>query len=120
MPIVPTPIEAGVTMQSSTLWLALALMSAITVLLRALPLLMQRKTLRSAWMSALNQSLPLCVMVILVVHSLGPTNSAARWLAEALALLAIAASYLRWRNALVSVVIGLAVLALELQGLRYF
>ncbi|WP_176059331.1 AzlD domain-containing protein [Paraburkholderia sp. BCC1876] len=93
-------------------WLAVAAMSSITVLLRAVPLLMRKSLLRTPWMLRLNRELPLCVMVILVAHSLGGSGASAPLLAEIAALGIVAGSYLHWRNALLSVVIGLAALSL--------
>ena len=93
-------------------WILLAVMSGITILLRAVPLILPPSLLRSRWMLSLNQVLPLCVMVILVIHSLAASGSHAPLMAETLALVAVAISYLRWRNALLSVVIGLISLGL--------
>ena len=99
------------------LWLSVAVMSAITLALRALPLLIRRSVFTRPWMVHLNRTLPLAVMVILVAHTLagGGEPLATLWpklLAQALALVFVALSYWRWRHALVSVVIGLAALAL--------
>jgi branched-subunit amino acid transport protein AzlD len=99
------------------LWLSVAVMSAVTIALRALPLLIRRSVFTRPWMMRLNRTLPLCVMVVLVAHTLAGSGQplAAFWpklLAQALALIVVAASYWRWRHALVSVVIGLAALAL--------
>lgn len=98
------------------LWLAVAVMGAITIALRALPLLMRRTFLTQPWMTRLNRSMPLAVMMALLAHALagGGAPLATLWpklLAQTLALLAVAASYWRWRHALLSVVIGLAALA---------
>ncbi len=92
-------------------WILLFVMSGITILLRAVPLLMSRSLLRTRWMLRLNQELPLCVMIILVIHSLSTPEVTAPLMAESIALAAVAASYLRWRNALLSVVLGLVTLA---------
>jgi branched-subunit amino acid transport protein AzlD len=99
------------------LWLAVAVMSVITIALRALPLLIRRSVFTRPWMLRLNRGLPLCVMAVLVAHSLagGGAPLAALWpklLAQTLALLTVAVSYWRWRHALLSVVVGLAALAL--------
>ncbi|RKT21763.1 branched-subunit amino acid transport protein AzlD [Paraburkholderia sp. RAU2J] len=93
-------------------WLAVGVMSALTILLRALPLLMHRSVLRSPWMTTLNLELPMCVMVILVTHSVVAGSSAAPIVDQVVALVAVALSYIRWRNALVSVGIGLGLLAI--------
>jgi len=99
------------------LWLSVAVMSVITIALRALPLLIRRSVFTRPWMVRLNRTLPLCVMVVLVAHTLagGGQPLAELWpqlLAQTLALIVVAASYWRWRHALLSVVIGLAALAL--------
>ncbi|MET1475584.1 MULTISPECIES: AzlD domain-containing protein [Burkholderia] len=93
-------------------WMAVGIMSVLTIALRALPLLLHRSVLRSSWMTTLNRELPLCVMIILVTHSLAGSHSTAPLGAEVIALAAVALSYLRWRNALLSVITGLGVLAL--------
>lgn len=92
-------------------WLAVGVMSALTILLRALPLLMHRSVLRSPWMTTLNLELPMCVMVILVTHSV-VAGSSAPIVDQVVALVAVALSYIRWRNALVSVGVGLGLLAI--------
>lgn len=99
-------------MRISEAWLSLAAMSGLTILLRAIPLLLRKSLLRTSWMLRLNEELPLCVMVVLVAHSLSTQGSSGSLLAEMTALAAVAASYLRWRNALVSVMVGLTGLAL--------
>jgi branched-subunit amino acid transport protein AzlD len=99
-------------MQISEPWLAVVVMSGVTILLRAVPLFMRKSLLRTPWMLRLNQELPLCVMVILVANSLGRATASVSLLAEIAALCAVATSYLRWRNALLSVTIGLAALSL--------
>jgi branched-subunit amino acid transport protein AzlD len=98
-------------MHISENWLAVAVMSSLTILLRAVPLLISRSVLRAPWMLRLNQELPLCVMVILVAHSLSGSGPVTPLIEEIISLGAVGASYLRWRNALLSVVIGLAVLS---------
>ncbi|MCO4880572.1 AzlD domain-containing protein [Paraburkholderia caribensis] len=92
-------------------WLAVGIMSALTVFLRALPLVMHRSVLRSPWMTTINFELPMCVMVILVMHSVIGSRAAAPISAQVVALVAVALTYIRWRNSLVSVGIGLALLA---------
>lgn len=93
-------------------WILLLVMSGITIFLRAVPLLITRSFFRTRWMINLNQELPLCVMIILVVHSLAPSDINPNLLGELIALVLVAVSYLRWRNALLSVVLGLGMLAL--------
>jgi branched-subunit amino acid transport protein AzlD len=93
-------------------WILVAVMSTITIMLRAVPLLMPRALLRTRWMLRLNQELPLSVMVILVIHSLAEPGITTPLMAEIFTLIAVALTYWRWRNALLSVVLGLALLAL--------
>ncbi len=101
----------------SDAWIAVAIMSAITIVLRALPLMISRAMLATPRMTRLNQALPLCVMVILVAHSLaGGGADVAAVPAKLLALSAVAISYWRWRNALLSVVIGLLAMAWLIPG----
>ena len=101
-------------LDTSFMLAALAIMGVITFVLRALPLLMRRSLLDAPWMSRLNRDLPLCVMVILVLHALGGSGPLlpGLLLAQLAALAAVALSYLRWRSALLSVGVGLLVLAL--------
>lgn len=91
-------------------------MSGITILLRAVPLLMSKSWLRAPWMLRLNQELPLCVMVVLILTSMGSSGvPGPLWShtgPQIFALGCVAFSYLRWRNALGSVVLGLVVLSL--------
>ena len=103
-------------------WLSVAVMSAITILLRAVPLLLHKSLLRAPWMLHLNQELPLCVMVILVAHSLAAAGGSGTllpqmWL-QAVALGFVAGSYLLWRNALGSVALGLLVLGMLTKHLQ--
>lgn len=104
-------------MPTNEIWVDVVLMSGLTIFLRAIPLLLSKSMLRTPWMLRLNQSLPLCVMVVLVAHSLGAPGESKPLLAEILALGIVALSYLRWRNALLSVVVGLAALTLLTRSL---
>ncbi|MEQ4619174.1 MAG: AzlD domain-containing protein [Corticimicrobacter sp.] len=98
-------------MSLSYLWPALAIMSALTILLRLLPLATQRFLGNNRAIDALNRTLPLAIMVILTLASLkGGGNEPMRLGAELLALGLVALSYLRWRNTLLSVVLGVAAL----------
>ena len=92
-------------------WLAIAVMGAITFLLRALPLAAHKPLSRSRLAADLNRRLPLCVMVILLLVSLkGAPADPSVLVSELLALVLVALTYLRWRNPLLSVVAGVAVL----------
>lgn len=98
-------------------WIAVGIMSALTILLRALPLMLHRSVLRSPWMTILNREMPLCVMVILTSHAMYSHHPTTPLGFEIAALICVIISYLRWRNALLSVLLGLAVLTLLM---RYF
>lgn len=98
--------------------LAILVMGAITFALRALPLALYRQLVSSRMVAALNERLPLCVMVVLLLFSLrggmqAPGLAAAEWVALAV----VAAVHLRWRNPLASVVSGIAALNLALWAL---
>lgn len=99
-------------------WLAMAVMGGLTFLLRALPLAVWRQLARSRIADALNRRLPLCVMVILLCASLkGSPAEPLQLLAEIVALAVAGLSYLKWRNPLVSVVVGVAALNAGIWGL---
>lgn len=92
-------------------WLAIAIMGGITVALRAMPLLAHRRLEGNRILARLNRTVPLCVMVVLLLVSLRGGPAAPLTLAfEAVALCGVAASYLRWRNPLLSVAAGIALL----------
>jgi branched-subunit amino acid transport protein AzlD len=92
-------------------WLLILALGAVTVALRALPLLVRRTVLDRPLVRRLNQQLPLCVMVVLTVNALSPPEvNPHHFLAELGALAVVAASYLLWRNALLSVAAGLGAL----------
>lgn len=92
-------------------------MSLVTFALRSAPTLMPKSFLHSPLLSALNRTLPLCVMVILLLFSL-PFNGVAGsyWplLAQVLALVLVLISYMRFANSLLSMVVGVASLNLLL------
>lgn len=99
---------------SHTLFLiALAAMSTITFFLRAAPTLLPRKWLESPWLNALNFALPLSVMTVLILAAL-PFKAAitdgniALLLAQLGALVLVLLVYMRWRNVLVAMVVGVA------------
>ncbi|WP_186118990.1 AzlD domain-containing protein [Burkholderia gladioli] len=100
-------------MQILNQWLSIAVMSGITIMLRAAPLVLSKSRLRSPWVLRLNRDLPLCVMVVLISHSISGNPSPAWFLlTEKIgALCVVATSYLKWRNALLSVVAGIATLS---------
>ncbi|HEV7833491.1 MAG TPA: AzlD domain-containing protein [Caballeronia sp.] len=94
-------------------WVLVAIMAVITVLLRAAPLLGRRWLGNNYFIERLNQNLPGCVMVILVCSSLTTASATATpFFREIGALVIVALSYLLWRKALVSVILGVALLSL--------
>ncbi|UOO87944.1 AzlD domain-containing protein [Vitreoscilla massiliensis] len=106
-------------MSNTVFFIALVCMSAITFVLRAAPTLLPRKLLESPWLNALNFALPLSVMMVLILAAL-PLQAAFalhEWrelLAQILALLLVLLVYARWRNVLVAMVTGVAILNLLL------
>ncbi|GAA5236952.1 AzlD domain-containing protein [Verticiella sediminum] len=93
--------------------LGVAVMGAITFSLRAFPLIAYRWLAHSRLIEALNRRLPLCVMVVLLLHSLEGSPAQPGMLAsELLSLAIVAVVYLRLRNPLIGVVVGVAVLNL--------
>lgn len=93
--------------------LAVLAMGAITFLLRAAPILLPKRWLKSALLHALNFALPLSVMTLLMLASLrlDRGQSQPRYLlAEVLALAVVWLSYHCGRNVLMSMVAGVAAL----------
>ena len=106
-------------MSNTVFLIALACMSAITFLLRAAPTLLPRKLLEPPWLNALNFALPLSVMMVLILAALPLQAAFAQhaWrelLAQILALLLVLLVYARWRNVLIAMVTGVAILNLLL------
>ncbi|CAJ0802339.1 hypothetical protein LMG19083_03713 [Ralstonia psammae] len=99
-------------MSSIEQWIGVGIMSALTILLRASPLMINRAVLRSRTVTQLNQELPLCVMVVLVANALGRSGMPSQLGLELIALCGVALTYLMWRNALLSVVAGIGGLTL--------
>jgi branched-subunit amino acid transport protein AzlD len=94
-------------------WVLVAIMAVITVLLRAAPLLGRQWLGNNQFIERLNQNLPGCVMVILVCSSLTTSSATVTPLfRETGALVVVTISYLLWRKALVSVILGVALLSL--------
>ena len=99
-------------MSSIEQWIGVGIMSVLTVLLRASPLMINRTVLRSRAVTQLNQELPLCVMAVLVVNALGSSGMSSQIGLELIALCGVAMTYLMWRNALLSVTAGIGGLTL--------
>ncbi|AUZ05992.1 MULTISPECIES: AzlD domain-containing protein [Vitreoscilla] len=107
-------------MNDTTFLIALLCMSALTFFLRAAPTLLPRKILESRWLSALNFALPLSVMVVLILASLSFNNAikTQEWtflISQIMALVLVLLIYMRSRNVLVAMVVGVA----SLNGLLY-
>ncbi|MBV7388368.1 AzlD domain-containing protein [Pasteurellaceae bacterium TAE3-ERU1] len=90
--------------------ITLAGMNGAMVICRGLPLLLPGSWLQTRWLQALNQMLPLCIMLILLLSSLSLPALSGDWLPfvrELLALGIVLLTYRLWRNTLLSVVIGI-------------
>lgn len=92
---------------------AIFMMGLITYLLRAFPTLVPERLLQSPILRTFNYALPMSVMMVLILASLGIINSSGgvTWsavIAKAMALLIVLLSYIRFRNVFVSVIIGVA------------
>ena len=101
-------------MTSTQVWLLAALsMAGVTLLLRLAPLLLPKAWLQSHSLRALNFALPLSVMTVLILAAL-PFKAAitdgniALLLAQLGALVLVLLVYMRWRNVLVAMVVGVA------------
>ncbi|MET3445515.1 AzlD domain-containing protein [Ralstonia pickettii] len=99
-------------MSSIEQWIGVGIMSVLTILLRASPLMINRAALRSRVVTQLNKELPLCVMVVLVANALGRSGMPSQIGQELIALCGVGLTYLMWRNAMLSVVAGIAGLTL--------
>lgn len=89
------------------------IMGLITFLLRAFPTFVPRRMLDSHLLRALNYALPLSVMAVLIIHSMGIDFAHPDLLsvfAKLLALLMVLLSYIFWRNVFLSVIVGVAAL----------
>ena len=105
-------------MSSSYLIFATLAMAAVTFITRALPALIPKRLLDTAWLHRLNESLPLSVMVLLILTSLSyqglsqstGINSAEVHLlmAQIGALLSVLVVYHLSRQLLVSMIVGIA------------
>ncbi|MBE2896397.1 AzlD domain-containing protein [Pasteurellaceae bacterium HPA106] len=85
-------------------------MAGAMVICRGFPLLMPASWLQMRWLQALNQMLPLCIMLILLLSSLSLPTLSGDWLPfarELAALCVVLISYRTWHNTLLSVVIGI-------------
>lgn len=93
--------------------ISIFIMGLITFLLRAFPTFVPKRLLDSHLLRALNYALPLSVMTVLIIHSMGIDFSHPDLLsifAKLLALLMVLFSYIIWRNVFLSVIVGVAAL----------
>ena len=95
----------------SGIWFSIAVMSAVTVLLRAAPFILLRGKKTPPVIDKLARLLPCAVMGMLVVYCLRGTDlqSAAGWLPALAAAAVTVASYAFKRNTLLSIISGTAV-----------
>lgn len=105
-------------MTMTALLVSIVIMGLITFVLRAFPTFVPRRILNSHLLRYLNYALPLSVMMVLIVHSMGidffaPDLSGI--LSKIGALLLVLLSYIWWKNVFLSVIIGVA----ALNGLLY-
>lgn len=96
-------------------WLTLLLMGGTLFLLRAAPLLLPKSWLKSKLLQDTNAALPLVVLVLLLLdglslHPVGGETGYRRLGAELAALAAVLLVHARWRNMLLSMASGVAVL----------
>ncbi len=96
---------------NSTFVIATLCMGLVTFILRAAPTVVPKRWLQSVLLKALNQALPLCVMIILILASI-PLNSENEnfvpLLAQVLALILVLLSYMKFRNVLIAMIVGVA------------
>lgn len=115
-------------------------MAAVTFLSRALPDLIPKSWLDRAWVHRLNASLPFCVLILLLLSNLNILNAnplaletlqrfgvgglSNDWqeisflLAQIAAIWVVLITYHIWRNLLICMIVGVAVLNLILLGLQ--
>lgn len=109
---------------SHYLILATLAMAAVTFVIRALPALIPKKYLDTPWLHRLNNYLPLCVLILLILTSLqlpiltdassdtAITITAHRqlFLSQSLALICVLVSYHYFKQLFISMVVGIAML----------
>lgn len=109
-------------MNKTTLFIiTLASTALTTFFLRAAPTLIPKKWLTHPYLQALNRFLPLCVMVALVLTTFTtlkePLYQSAA--AQLIALVFVLLSYIRFKNVLLSMIIGVGSLNMFLFLLDY-
>jgi|SRR5690625_3253009 len=97
-------------MKTSFFIITLIAVTLSTFFLRAAPILLPRKWLHSPLLRALNRYLPLCVMVVLVLNTFTGFEAPIikRMTAQFFALLFVLVSYIRLKNVLLSMIIGVS------------
>lgn len=103
-------------MDNLTIIIALLSMSATIIFCRTLPLMLPRRWLNSRWIYRLNQQLPLCIMIVLLLSSLSLKGdisaSILTIVSELITITAVILSYHWKRNILLSVAVGIIILNL--------
>lgn len=105
-------------MTITALLISIVAMGVITLVLRAFPTFVPRRILNSHLLRYLNYALPLSVMTVLIVHSMGinyENFETTMILSKVGALLLVLLSYIWIKNVFLSVIIGVA----SLNGLLY-
>jgi branched-subunit amino acid transport protein AzlD len=97
---------------ASHIWISIGVMFIITFTLRALPLFERDKLLSSEKLRTINQSLPLCIMVILALHSLLSPAMTESIGIRFIALILVIKSYWLWGNTLLSITTGIALITI--------
>lgn len=87
-------------------------MGAITACSRLAPLLLPAHWLKHPRIGVLNRLLPASVMMILLLSALDSSTSPSPWLRDVLCLLPVLGSYYRWRQPLISIVLGVGCAAI--------
>lgn len=95
---------------NSTFLIVLIATTLTTFFLRAAPIVIPRKWLASPLLQALNRYLPLCVMVALVLTTFTKFESPifVPATAQVLALIVVLMSYIRFKNVLLSMILGVS------------
>lgn len=102
------------TVSPHYLAIGILVMAAVTFFTRAVPIILPKRWLDSPLLLAINKSLPLSVMTLLILTSLSwhqdgqSTVLSELLLAQVLALVMVLLSYHVWRQLFISMVIGIA------------
>lgn len=113
-------------MSASLIYLFISVIGAgvLTFLLRAGPIFLPEKLLHNRYIRSLNFSLPMCVMALLLLSSLAIGGGRdVDWhmlCAQVIAIAAVLAIYAKWRNVLLGMISGVAMLNLCLFLFKIF